>query len=46
MFQFFYSVLKFGVGIGNDIQRLSAGVGVHTVGCVDLQNIAVRCGIR
>ncbi len=40
------SVLKFGVGIGNDVSRLAAAIGVVTAGCVDLQHIAVRCGIR
>jgi len=41
-----HSVLKFGVGIGTDVKRLAAGFGVQTSGCVDLQHIAVRCGVR
>ena len=40
------SVLKFGVGISTDVKRLAAAVGVQTSGCVDLQHIAVRCGVR
>ena len=39
-------MLKFGVGIGNDARRLAAGFGVQTLGCVDLQQIALRCGVR
>lgn len=41
-----HSVLKFGVGIGNDVKRLATAFDVETLGCVDLQNVAVRCGIR
>ena len=39
------SVLKFGVGISTDSKRL-ASAGILLAGCVDLQNIAVRCGLR
>ena len=41
-----HSVLKFGVGISNDARRLAAGFGVQMSGCVDLQHIALRCGVR
>lgn len=39
-------MLKFGVGIGSDARRLAAGFGVEASGCVDLQHIALRCGVR
>ena len=39
-------MLKFGVGIGSDARRLAAGFSVETSGCVDLQHIALRCGVR
>ena len=42
----FHSVLKFGVGISSDARRLAAGFGVQTLGCVDLEHIALRCGVR
>lgn len=43
---FYNSCLKFGVGIKNDAARLSDWSNTVTVGCVDLRNIALRCGIR
>ncbi len=41
-----YSILKLGVGISNDVNRLARGYGVFTEGAIDLRNVAVRCGIR
>lgn len=43
---FISSILKLGVGIENDVQRLATGFGVQTSGYVDLQHIAVRSGVR
>ena len=40
------SVLKLGVGIETDVQRLVAAFGVQTSGYVDLQHVAVRSGLR
>lgn len=40
------SILKLGVGIETDVQRLAAGFGVQTSGYVDLQHIAIRSGVR
>ena len=42
----FCSILKFGVGISMDAKKLADGLGVQLIGCVDLQHIAVRSGIR
>ena len=43
---FLCSVLKLGVGIVTDVQRLESAFGVHTAGYVDLQHVAVRSGVR
>ena len=42
----FCSILKFEVGISMDAKKLTDGLGVQLFGCVDLQHIAVRSGIR
>ncbi|XP_003388132.1 PREDICTED: exonuclease 3'-5' domain-containing protein 2-like isoform X2 [Amphimedon queenslandica] len=40
------SSFKFGVGIMNDVTRLCEWSGTLTVSCIDLRNVAFRCGIR
>lgn len=35
-----------GVGVLNDTARLLQGFNVSSVGCVDIRNVALRCGIR
>ena len=42
----YFRILKFGVAIDNDVKRLQSGFGVRMAGCVDLQHLAVRCGLR
>lgn len=42
----FSRILKFGIAINNDAKRLQTGFGVYLSGWVDLQHIAVRCGLR
>lgn len=43
---FLCSILKYGVGISNDVKRLKQAFGVETFGYIDLRNLALRCGIR
>ena len=37
------TILKFGVGIQDDVKRLSAMFGINVWGCVDLRHVVQRC---
>ncbi|XP_068759380.1 exonuclease 3'-5' domain-containing protein 2-like isoform X3 [Montipora capricornis] len=37
------TILKFGVGIQDDVKRLSAMFGINVLGCVDLRHVVQRC---
>ncbi|XP_068690731.1 exonuclease 3'-5' domain-containing protein 2-like isoform X1 [Montipora foliosa] len=39
------TILKFGVGIQDDVKRLSAMFGINVWGCVDLRHVVQRCQI-
>ena len=41
-----YSVLKFGLGVNFDAEKLKEAFGISVMGCVDLKLFAPKCGHR